>query len=66
VTFTHYRRFQESYRNIYRHTAKPIRIHYPPKPLHDPRRGIEIGDLPDAQYALDAKTGKLVQRHSPQ
>jgi hypothetical protein len=62
VTYTHYGRFQRSYRNIYRHTAKPIRIYYPPKPLHDPRRGIEIGDLPDAKLALDPKNGKLVAR----
>lgn len=62
LTHRNYQRFQNSYRNIYRHTAKPIRIYYPPKPLHDPRRGIEIGDLPDARYALDPRTGKLVQR----
>lgn len=62
VTFTNYRRFQESYRNIYRHTAKPVRVYYPPKPLHDVRRGIEIGDLPDAPVALDPRTGKLVRR----
>ncbi len=61
-TARHYERFQRSYRNIYRHTTKPIRIHYPPKPLHDPRRGIEIGDLPDAPWALDPMTGRLVRR----
>jgi hypothetical protein len=60
ITYRHYDRFQHAYRNIYRHTAKPIRIYYPQKPLHDPRRGIEIGDLPDAPYALDPQTGKLV------
>src|SRR5207244_4798576 len=52
VTYRHYDRFQRSYRNIYRHTTKPIRIYYPPKPLHDPRRGIDIGDFPDAPYAM--------------
>jgi hypothetical protein len=62
ITFRNYRRFQESYRNIYRHTEKPVRIYYPPKPLHDPRRGIEIGDLADAKVALDPRTGKLVRR----
>jgi len=61
-TYTHYERFQRSYRNIYRHTAKPVRIYYPPKPLHDPRRGIEIGDLPDATVKIDPVNGKLVGR----
>jgi len=61
-TYTHYERFQRSYRNIYRHTAKPVRIYYPPKPLHDPRRGIEIGDLPDARVKIDPVNGKLVRR----
>jgi hypothetical protein len=62
VTYHHYSRFQHAYRNIYRHTTKPIRIDYAQKPLHDPRRGIEIGDFPDAQWALDARTGKVVRR----
>jgi hypothetical protein len=61
-TYAHYERFQRSYRNIYRHTAKPARIYYPPKPLHDPRRGIEIGDLPDATLKIDPVNGKLVRR----
>jgi hypothetical protein len=61
-TYTHYERFQRSYRNIYRHTAKPVRIYYPPKPLHDPRRRIEIGDLPDATVKIDPVNGKLVRR----
>jgi hypothetical protein len=62
TTYRHYDRFQHAYRNIYRHTAKPIRIFYAQKPLHDPRRGIEIGDFPDAPWALDAATGKLVAK----
>jgi hypothetical protein len=62
VTYRHYDRFQHAYRNIYRHTTKPIRIFYPQKPLHDPRRSIEIGDLPEAEWAIDPLTGKLVRR----
>lgn len=61
-TYTHYERFQRSYRNIYRHTAKPVRVYYPPKPLHDPRRRIEIGDLPDAKVKIEPVNGKLVPR----
>ena len=62
MTWRHYDRFQHAYRNIYRHTTKPIRIDYAQKPLHDPRRGIEIGDFPDAEWAMDPKTGKLVRK----
>jgi hypothetical protein len=62
ITYTHYERFQRSYRNIYRHTAKPVRIDYPPKPLHDPRRGIDIGNFPDARLKIDPVNGKLVPR----
>jgi hypothetical protein len=62
ITYTHYEKFQRSYRNIYRHTTKPVRVFYPQKPLHDPHRGIEIGDLPDATIRIDPVNGKLVPR----
>ena len=66
ITYTHYERFQRSYRTIYktaaRATQKPVKIYYPMKPLHDPRRGIEIGDLPDATLRLDPINGKLMPR----
>jgi hypothetical protein len=62
VTWRHYDQFQHAYRNIYRHTTKPIRIDYAQKPLHDPRRQIDIGDFPDAEWAMDPRTGKLLRR----
>ena len=64
-TYTRYERFQRSYRNLYRYAAtatKPVRIDYAMKPLHDPRRGIEIGDFPDAPARLDPVNGLLVKQ----
>ncbi|HSY49068.1 MAG TPA: hypothetical protein VLC46_09665 [Thermoanaerobaculia bacterium] len=63
--YARYQRFQRNYRDIYRyarHAPKPLRIGYPMKPLHDPRRGIDIGDFPDAPLRLDPITGRLVPR----
>ena len=69
ATYTRYERFQESYREIYRHaarsTARPVRIHFPMKPLSDPVRGLEIGDLPDASLVLDPASGRLLPRKPP-
>jgi hypothetical protein len=64
-TYMRYERFQRSYRNLYRQAAtaaKPVRIDYSMKPLHDPRRGIEIGDFPDAPLRLDPVNGLLVKK----
>lgn len=64
-TYTRYERFQRSYRNLYRfskNAPKPVRIDYAMKPLHDPRRGIEIGDFPNAALRLDPVNGRLVRR----
>jgi hypothetical protein len=64
-TYVRYERFQRSYRNVYRfaRTApKPVRIDYAMKPLHDPVRGIEIGDFPDAPLRIDPINGLLVPR----
>lgn len=64
-TYIRYERFQRSYRNLYRfaRTApKPVRIDYAMKPLHDPARGIEIGDFPDAKLRIDPVNGLLVKR----
>jgi hypothetical protein len=64
-TYMRYERFQRSYRNLYRYAAtaaKPVRIDYAMKPLHDPRRGIDIGDFPDAPLRLDPVNGLLVPR----
>ncbi|MGA8806957.1 MAG: hypothetical protein WB973_03695 [Thermoanaerobaculia bacterium] len=64
-TYTRYEKFQRSYRNLYRYAAtasKPVRIDYALKPLHDPRRGLEIGDFPDAPMRLDPLNGLLVRK----
>jgi hypothetical protein len=63
--YSHYQRFQRNYRDLYRyaqHEPKPVRIDYIYKPLHDPRRGIDIGDFPDAPLRLDPRTGHVVRR----
>ena len=62
ITFSTYVIFQRSYRNIYAYAKAhgPVRIYFPMKPLHDPRRGIEIGDLPDAKFKIDPVSGKLL------
>ncbi|HXH40490.1 MAG TPA: hypothetical protein VNN08_17800, partial [Thermoanaerobaculia bacterium] len=67
ASFTYYRyeSVQRIYRHIYRYarrSPKPVRIDYAMKPLHDPRRGIDIGDFPDAPLLLDPITGELVPR----
>lgn len=64
-TYTRYERFQRSYRNLYRYAAtvaKPVKIDYAGKPLHDPRRGLEIGAFPDAPMRLDPVNGLLIRR----
>jgi hypothetical protein len=63
--YSRYQRFQRNYRDLYRyaqHEPKPVRIDYISKPLHDPRRGIDIGDFPDAPLMLDPRTGRVVRR----
>jgi hypothetical protein len=65
TTYTRYKKFQSSYRHIYRyaqHAPKPVRIDYPMKPLHDPRRGIDIGAFPDAPLRIDPRDGRLVRK----
>jgi len=60
TTYRDHMRFQRSYRHIYR--LAPVMIYYPPKPLHDAVRRVEIGDLPNAKLALDPRTGQLQPR----
>jgi hypothetical protein len=63
--YSRYQRFQRNYRDLYRyvqHEPKPVRIDYAMKPLHDPRRGIDIGDFPGAPLRLDTRTGRVVRR----
>ncbi len=64
-TYARYERFQRSYRNLYRYARtapKPLRIDFAMKPLHDPARGIEIGDFPDAHLRIDPVNGLMVKR----
>ena len=65
ATYRRYERFQRSYKQIYkvarRAEVKPLRVHYPMKPLSDPVRGIEIGDFPDARLAMEPESGRLVK-----
>jgi hypothetical protein len=63
--YVRYQRFQRNYRDLYRyarHEPKPVRIDYAMKALHDPRRGIDIGDFPNAPLRLDPRTGRVVKR----
>ena len=65
TTYRRYQGFQRSYKHIYkvaRRTGTPLRIYYPWKPLSDPARRIEIGDLPDARMKIDPVNGRLVSR----
>lgn len=63
TTFRDHQRFQRTYRQIYqearRASRKPLRVHYPEKPLHDTVRGVEIGDFPDAPLAIVPGNGHL-------
>lgn len=63
LTWRDHARFQSTYARIYRTAsetaARPLRVHYPPKPLDDGVRGVKIGDLPDAPVVIDAKSGRL-------
>ena len=62
VTYVRYERFQQAYQDLYRRASTTpgiLRIHYPMKPLNDPRRGLEIGDYPDAHWRLEPATGEL-------
>jgi Glycosyltransferase family 87 len=64
LTYRDHLRFQRTYARVYRtareSAQKPLRVHYPEKPLHDPVRGIEIGDYPDAPVRIEPRTGKLL------
>lgn len=66
ITYRDHARFQRTYRRIYRTaaqaTVKPLRVHFPMKPLADKVRGVEIGDYPTAPVVLDGKTGRLTYR----
>lgn len=66
VTYRDYLRVQRTYKQLYKVAAqtkvKPLRVHYPMKPLTDDVRGIVIGDLPDAPVTIDMKSGRLVYR----
>jgi hypothetical protein len=62
-TYRDHMRFQSVYKRIYRTAAetaaKPLKVHFPPKPLADKVRGIDVGDHPDARVVIDAARGRL-------
>ena len=66
TTFRDHTRFQNTYRQIYREARQtpdhPLKIAYREKPLHDPVRGIEIGDFPGAPIAIAPCDGRLLRR----
>ncbi|HJQ40576.1 MAG TPA: hypothetical protein VKB93_25815 [Thermoanaerobaculia bacterium] len=66
VTYRDFLRMERTYKQIYkiaRETkVKPLRVHFPMKPITDNVRGIVIGDIPDAPVAIDMKSGRLVYR----
>jgi hypothetical protein len=66
TTYRDHARFQLAYRHIYEMARasprKPLIVHFPPKPLHDTVRGVEIGNFPNAALALDPFSGRLQQR----
>jgi hypothetical protein len=66
VTYRDHARFQRVYRRIYRTASeaklKPLKVHFPAKPLADKVRGIDIGDIPDAKVVIDSRRGRLVYR----
>jgi hypothetical protein len=66
TTYRDHARFQRAYRHIYSMAResphKPLIVHFPPKPLHDTVRRVEIGDFPNAPLALNPFSGRLQQR----
>jgi len=65
-TYRDHTRFQRVYKRIYRTAAetpaKPMKVHFPPKPLADKVRGVDVGDHPDAKVVIDAAKGRLLFR----
>ncbi len=62
VTWRQHSVFQHTYADIYRlaeSTEGRLVVHYPEKPLEDFRRGISIGDYPDATIRINLREGGL-------
>jgi hypothetical protein len=61
-TYRDHLRFQDCYSQIYSLRGRgPVTVHYPEKPLDDWMRVLRIGNFPEADYRLEAKTGVLVR-----
>jgi hypothetical protein len=62
-TYRDHTRFQRVYRRMYRTAAesktKPLVVHFPPKPLADTVRGIDVGDHADAKVLIDPAKGLI-------
>ncbi len=66
TTYRDHIRFQELYESIYTMVEKngaPLVIDYSEKPLTDLKRGVEIGNYPDARLAIDQKNARLIVRN---
>ena len=62
-TYRDHTRFQRVYKRMYRTAAesktKPLVVHFPPKPLADKVRGIDVGDHPGAKVLIDPAKGLI-------
>lgn len=62
VTWRQHYVFQQTYAEIYRlaeSTEGTIVVHYPEKPLEDFRRGLRIGDYPEAPFRINVPEGGI-------
>ena len=64
VTWRQHSAFQQTYAEIYALAEARLgrlEVHYPEKPLADPRRGVFIGDFPNAEVRIDTRRGGIVE-----
>lgn len=63
TTVSDYRIFQQTYAEIYKlasETEGRLEIHFPGKPLEDPKRNLSIGNYPDSELRIDVVNGGLL------
>ncbi len=64
VTWRRHSAFQQTYAEIYALAGERpgrLEVHYPEKPLADPRRGVFIGDFPNAEVRIDTRRGGIAE-----
>jgi hypothetical protein len=65
-TYRDHLRFQRAYASLYqfveRQPTKPVRFFSPANPQIEPRRGFEVGNLPNAPWVLDVRDGSIRPR----